>query len=283
MKLPFPYEALTKRLDAYKSDTDSKHWWVLCPFHPDTNASMVINKNGKYAGYYKCFCCGAYGSPKAFAKWAGKNPNKVYFPEVKIPNAYVQIDWTKILNRAELNIGKGLKALCASIGISPDTVKSYRIGYDEEKFEFLIPMYNPRGDICGIQRRAIDGTKRSMAHSRQGVFIARRNLYFTDKTLFVGEGFSDSAITTEMGFQAIGRYNASQRLTEDLARHLRNFKLIVLVSDNDKVGTDGMKKWWERLRNSMIITPKKKYKDIRKQALEEGLDETRAYLEVYNG
>jgi DNA primase len=270
-------------MDSFKSLHDAKHFWVLCPFHDDTNASMVINKGGRYAGYYKCFTCGAYGSPKLFALWAGKNPSKVYFPAAKAV-APVKVDWDSIMRSSLKNIGAGLPTFCETIGISPLTATKFRVGFDVEKYEYLIPMYNPQGEICGIQRRAVDGTKRSMAHSKQGIFIARRKIYLLTKTLFICEGFSDTAVVKEMGFQAIGKYNASQRLTEDLAKHLRKFEFIVLVSDNDKVGWDGANSWNKKLKNSIIIAPySAKYKDIRKQYTEEGFDRTKQFLERYNG
>ncbi|MDD5434882.1 MAG: CHC2 zinc finger domain-containing protein [Nitrospira sp.] len=272
---------MTKGLDSLKSANDDKHFWCLCPFHNDTNASMVINKNGRWAGYYKCFTCGAYGSPKAFALWAGKNPDKVYFPSTKELKEPVQVDWESILQRGRANISAGMKTFCAMLGISPKTADRFRVGYDMEKMQYLIPMYDPSGNISGIQRRAIDGTKKSMPHSKQGVFIARNYLYSLNRTLFICEGFSDAAITTEMGFQSIGRYNASQRLTEELYRHLIKFKCIVIIEDNNKVGQVGAKKWWNQLSNSIVIAPFKEYVDIRQQALAGGLENTRTYLSNY--
>jgi phage/plasmid primase-like uncharacterized protein len=149
-------------------------------------------------------------------------------------------------------------------------------------------MYDSSGKICGLQEHYWDGDKhikKCMAGSKHGVF--KPNIQFDpDKPLFIAEGFSDCAVLVEMGFQAIGKFNALHKLNKDFIRQFKRFKQVIIVSDTDECGRKGSQELANKLSAVKIIYPQTVhgvtqfyYNDIREMYLSEGKDKTKQWIE----
>ncbi len=272
---PYPYEKLEV------TDENDKHWMVLCPFHNDTTPSMTINKGGKFPLWYRCWACGANGSPKKFAILTKQNPHLIEYVkkgEVKRPT----IDWKKRL------VGQCcwpiIEELAHFFKLEALTIGKFEIGYYGTVYKnyttFLVPMFGSDAGICGIQEHWWAGDKhikKCQKYSKHGIF--KPNLKW-DKTkpLFIAEGFTDTATLVELGFQAIGRYNALHLLNKKFIDHISQFTKVYIVSDNDEIGRSGAKKLWEKIDPSTIIYPKEGFKDIREMYIREGYEKTHAWI-----
>lgn len=270
-KVPFPYHKLELK------NTTDKHYWVSCPFHTgDNEASMCINIDEPYKLYFKCFGCGAYGSPKQFAKKMKLNPNGVgesTKKEIKKPT----INWDKRLKDkikgsfSEIILAKG-------IGVKKETLQNFQVAFDKNSGHYLIPMFQNKG-ICGIQEQWFkdDGIrkKKTQRYSQHGWFFPQFTWDIT-QPLYIAEGFSDTTVLLDMNLQTIGRYNA---LAQKLLSGIVNFDQVIIVSDNDDVGKGGSYSLSDKIPHSKVIMVNE-YKDIREMYLAEGTEKTKRFLGV---
>jgi len=122
-----------------------------------------------------------------------------------------------------------------------------------------------------------------MKHSKHGVF--KPGIKFNlEEPLFICEGFSDTAVMVDMGFQAIGKYNALHKLNKKIIDQIKRFKRVFIISDNDECGRKGT---WElagklqpggNLEVVKGIYPLPSVKDIREMYLKEGKGETKTWI-----
>ena len=120
------------------------------------------------------------------------------------PKRKPPIDWNA-LNK--LYIDKLTKSLAfLEIGVEHRTLNKFGMGWTGDGFTF--PMVSPTQEIIGMQVRFPNGRKLTMRGSSIGLFVPRP-LKIKDRILLVAEGMSDTAVLTEMGYGAIGRYNCN--------------------------------------------------------------------------
>jgi hypothetical protein len=141
-----------------------------------------------------------------------------------------------------------IAAFAESRCISVATLRSLRIGWDEKKGTFTLPMLGPveggKTGVRGIQRRFPDGTRRT--EGRLGLFVPRNQ---PDGGLaIVCEGLTDTASALELGYAAIGLPSAGTGL-ELAAAWIRRMKRqrAVVVQDNDDPGERSALKLADRL------------------------------------
>lgn len=146
-------------------------------------------------------------------------------------------------------------ACSSDLGVSVDSLRRLRMGWCEEHDAPTFPMWE-RGQIVGIRIRKPDGFKFAIRDSSNGFFIPRGLTLFD--TLLIVEGPTDTAAALDMGFDAIGKPNASA-CTDELIRLLceRRPDLTVFMGENDTpdasgkvAGIDGPMKQCERARNA---------------------------------
>jgi hypothetical protein len=169
-----------------------------------------------------------------------------------------------------------LNSLACSLGVSAESFRRLRMGWDGEGFTF--PMSNDFGKIVGIRRRFPNGRKVSAAGSRTGLFIPT-GLENTG-TLLITEGPTDCAVALDLGFAAIGRPNCNSKM-EMTVKGARGWSEIVIIGDNDLPGRNGAEKLADSLvlycRSVKIVYPPDGIKDLR-QWLQAGL--THGQLQV---
>jgi len=156
----------------------------------------------------------------------------------------------------------------ASLGVTPGSLYRLRMGWCEEHDAPTFPMWE-RGQIVGIRIRKPDGSKFAIRDSSNGFFIPRGLTLFD--TLLIVEGPTDCAAALDLGFDAIGKPNASA-CSDELIRLLceRRPDLTVFVGENDTpdasgkvAGIDGPMRQCERAKNAglravFILPPKGK-------------------------
>jgi hypothetical protein len=165
---------------------------------------------------------------------------------------------------------ENLHKLSTSLGVSEQSLRRLRIGWDGEAYTF--PMLNAHGQTIGIRRRFANGRKVSVTGSTTGLFVPTG----LDGTgpLLVCEGTTDTAAALDLGFDAIGRPNCNSRI-EMTARAAKGRTEIVIVGDADVAGQAGAQKLADALTLHYpcvkIIYPPDAVKDLRAW-LQAGLD-----------
>lgn len=286
--LPYPYQSLKLVRE------DSQHWWFHCVFHKgDSEPSMVVNKTDPYRLWYRCWACNANGSPKYFAThYLGHDPKLIdsqiepCSDAITILKERYKMNWETKRGCPLNHIPDEEKRLAEMVGVSVETIRKFSIGIKDDKY--LIPMYDENG-ICGISTRFYEFNslvgwvceKRCIKGSHHGWFAPANPIYRREFPTFITEGWSDTAIILEMGFQAMGRFNALHTAIHPDWDEGR----IYIVSDTDECGLKGSQKL-QRLIGGKIILPQTLHgvtqhywKDIREMYLNEGKEQTKQWLE----
>lgn len=152
-----------------------------------------------------------------------------------------------------------------NIGIRNDTLQKFGMGWTEDAFSF--PMVSPTQEIIGMQVRFPDGRKMTIRGSTVGLFVPRP-LEIKDRILLVAEGMSDTAVLTEMGYGAIGRYNCNSCVEEVgyfVNLHSDLIDKVVVVSDRNPQEQHGAQETANEVRKykpCIVVVPQKS-KDIR--------------------
>lgn len=139
-----------------------------------------------------------------------------------------------------------LAQFARELGVSVESLRRLGIGYALGRRSWAFPMRSPTGDIVGIRLRGIDGSKRSIRGSRQGLFIPEG--LRPGGLLLVCEGPTDTAAALTLGFEAIGRPSCSGG--GDMVIELvwkQKPATVVVIADNDKPGREGAGRVAERL------------------------------------
>ncbi len=258
--IPYPYN----NLEVF--DENCKHYTCLCPFHREDEGSFTINKGGRFPLWFKCWGCGVQGSPKQYAEFFKMNPDKIEYVPIK-KEKEVKIDWNARFTNNLTHLPSVIKYLSLQLGLWESTLKYFDIGAYYKTI--LIPMFGTGNDICGIQEHWWEKgnhKKKLQAHSKHGIFKPKIPFDAT-KPIIVNEGFSDTACSVEMGFQAIGKYNALFKPNKQTIDGLKKFKRVLIISDNDDVGRQGAGELYEQLPNAVILVPPNPYSDVREWML----------------
>ena len=192
---------------------------AFCCFHNDKGRpNMILNKNGPYAGEYRCWACGANGlisdlglerAVKKTRRKKKKSPREMWSIWAEFP--YTD-DWI----------------------VPTEHLRAYGIKWNQEKDCWVCPMLNPKGQICGLQRRFKNGRKICISGSKLGVFATSNS---RQELLVICEGLSDCIAAANLGFDAIGRPSALviKPVVNWVEANTNNAK-IVIVSDGNEVG-----------------------------------------------
>jgi hypothetical protein len=155
--------------------------------------------------------------------------------DVRIPTYLGEL--AERLHRATTDDAYGW--LAARLGVSIDSLRSLRVGWNASKRSFSFPMMEPNARICGIRYRSLDDSKYSELGGREGLFFDPSAL--SRNYLIVVEGGSDTAASISLGFPSVvGRSNCVGNVKQlvTLCRRLLP-NLVVIVPDNDQPGVRG--------------------------------------------
>lgn len=154
-------------------------------------------------------------------------------------------DFGQLAERYRQQLTQGqLDGLAGSLGVSPQSLKRLRTGWDGSAFTF--PMSNDFGKIVGVRRRFPNGRKVSATGSKTGLFVPDE--LPVSGPLLICEGATDTAAALDLGFKAIGRPSCNSKV-EMTAKAARGRTEIVVISDGDEVGRAGA----ERLAHALVL------------------------------
>jgi len=142
---------------------------------------------------------------------------------------------------------------------------------------WAIPMRDASEQMIGVQLRYLDGSKRAVKGSRNGLFIPTQP---AGGFALICEGASDTVAGLTLGYYAIGRHSCGQGSDMLQALLLRkSIKIIAFIIDNDEAGVQGAKRVSAEIKlpSVMVIPPAK---DLREFVQEGG---TRSILDSMMG
>lgn len=172
---------------------------------------------------------------------------------VERPVAKQSINWLDLCNqyRRACLLGS-LGSLANTLGVSVDSLKRLRVGWNDQRRAFSFPMRDVDGKPCGIRYRSYSGSKFSETYSKEGLFFRPADLL--PDYLVISEGASDAAAVMDLGFPSvIGRANCRGNVDqiENLCRRL-NPRSVVLIPDSDFVGVQGANQLRLRIERQQI-------------------------------
>jgi DNA primase len=129
-----------------------------------------------------------------------------------------------------------LRQLSRTLGLSAASLIRLGLGWDGQAFTF--PMRGKRGQVVGIRRRFLSGPKSSVKGSRCGLFIPQG--LSGEGPLLICEGPTDTAVSLDLGYNAVGRPNCNSGIQEltDIVRGRDS----IIIADSDDVGINGAKR-----------------------------------------
>ena len=260
--------------------------WAYCLYHDDTHRPNVsITLDGKWCGRWRCWACGKKG--KLTDKQMGEL-NVEPFKEYKIFNTNYATCWRKLVASYVKNLDRFpllREGLMHELNVSRESLFEWDIGYDGTAF--TIPMYT-NYVLSGIQRRFPNGKKCCVQGSKLGIILAAYQFYSPEEPLFICEGFTDAISVCDLGFNAIARPHC--HFIDGIIEYLNAIEYawdnIIIVPDNDVVGTEGAK----NLHKSIIRNVEHLHidtfnfsgaKDIREYIAKKGKDKVRKELTGY--
>ena len=208
--------------------------------------------------------CGDAGYLHVLVGWSRGQQHRSQRKFIVIPNNRPDRDFVVLQQQYSRQItNQQLNDLSQRLGLSTQSLKRLRIGWDSEAYTF--PMSDSDGNIIGIRRRFPNGQKVSLKRSRTGLFVPSG--LPTQGLLLLCEGPSDTAAVLDLSFAGIGRPNCSSKILMT-AEAARGRTEIVIVGDNDNVGRAGA----ETLADALvlhyscvkIVYPPDGIKDLRK-------------------
>ena len=162
-----------------------------------------------------------------------------------------------------------LEWLACDLGVPPQSLTAFRVGFAGAYRAFSFPMVDNIGRITGMRLRKPDGVKFSVTGGHEGVFRAVDWNSCPGKMLYIVEGASDAIALHGVGIQSvIGRPSCTGGISiiTSLVREHRP-KHIIIIADNDTPGFAGAERLAQNLmaycRDVRIITPPAGIKDAR--------------------
>ena len=135
-------------------------------------------------------------------------------------------------------------AYCYDRGLSEDTLRRYRIGYDREENDIIIPWFNRVGKLTAIKRRAVASKyyrfecNESISPLLFGLHLVRPHclIWISEgefDTMFIDQIFRSRKVTGHGSVGLGGKYLSGDALAQLL---LKSPTMIVLALDNDVDG-----------------------------------------------
>ena len=166
---------------------------------------------------------------------------------------------------------RDVDGLAKELGVSPQSLNALDIAWSPKDSAWTFPMRDGDGEIVGYRTRHMDGQKKAITGSRQGLFIPNADVEIQN-SVFICEGPTDTAAALTLGFYAIGKpsCNCGDDMIKVALKRLKIFK-VVIVTDNDEIkssgkrpGLEGALKLRKELGMSAIMwMPPGNVKDIR--------------------
>ena len=126
-----------------------------------------------------------------------------------------------------------MEALSEQLGLSRRALNLLRVGWWPSQNCWTFPLKIDRKVVVGLMRRYADGSKKLMAGSGIGLYLPLNFRRAPCRSL-VTEGASDTGAAVDMGFNAVGRFNAA--VGQEILKELLQYHVVTIVADNNKNG-----------------------------------------------
>jgi len=270
---------LAKVLHFYGLLEGDSEFKIICPFHNDINASLLINL---IEGNFYCFGCGASGDALTFVKYLNKQLNdleacKLYFKILKSNKVRkFRLNRIKKIKHKPTNLQAlveasdyyyGLltidwenddsleKKYMQERGFSPSSLKKCKakLTYNAA-YPLIFPMLDLgefKGWVCRTTSKLIEKRRKYLYNTG----FSRRNTIVGDykaETVVIVEGYMDWLKMRQLGLKKVGAI-LGWKITEAQVEKLKKqgVKTIISALDNDICGRKGtryLKKFFNVIR-----------------------------------
>jgi hypothetical protein len=221
-------------------------WDMFCPLHEDRNKrSAQLNVK---EGVWYCFAgCGGGSVAKLIrkkAEWVepsaaarnGSGKSGVYKREKENITAADADAWHMALLSNEALTDELLSAR----GLWTKTLIDFKIGWDEKRQCYTIPVFNAEGELVVLRRyklRVAEGDRKMKGANgmNQAVIYPIQNL--EADSIIICEGELDALATTQHGFPAVTRTAGAQTWKREWNRLFKD-KVVYVCHDMDKTGQE---------------------------------------------
>jgi len=248
-------------------NASSTNHLLPCPFHNEEDPSLSLNTE---EGIFHCFGCGSEGGIKDFlALWESKGASPI---EVGASGTAVRkkksTDNRNIPDerieeyRRNLEKSIGVKiTLKTKRGLTDETLKRFRVGYDRETGRYTIPLYNLNGVCVNIRKYRMGAKKAKFTNyedpeekkkGKDGISFGKAEIYNVSilsesDIVIIAEGELDCILLCQLGLPAISFTGGADTIPDDVGM-LQDCTCIIAY-DVDKSGKTGAKKLQHALRN----------------------------------
>jgi hypothetical protein len=134
-------------------------------------------------------------------------------------------------------------------GFTPDSLRTWEIGYDSEAERVVIPVRDADGSIVGFSRRATKkDQKPKYLHLdfAKGQYLYGMHLIIGKSRLVVTEGQLDAIAASTETYGAVATMGS--RVTKEQIRLMRGFQRLYLAKDMDRDGDE----WTTRIGEALL-------------------------------
>jgi len=250
------YKELNSKLDIAEivgRYSTIKNNMVLCPFHDDTNPSMVINKDTNTVYCFVCKkladCISYYAHMENLSQSEAAKQLAAEIGE----NFYTQADPKAVerreyVNKAIENLSDITVEYLKGRGIETDAIEKFSLGTSLIKGKHYVvqPVHDDNGKLSFYNQRCVQDCEKKDSHRIEPGAPKNEVVGNLDKAknmkspLFVTEGMFDCIQSWQEGIGCVCVFGAD--MSETQARKILNyFDDLVLAFDNDSAGYEAAK------------------------------------------
>lgn len=245
--------------------------YACCPLHAEKTPSFTVNED---TGEWYCHGCGKGGTEVEFLEYYYDIPKKIakkVFAHwekkgaLPFPTEEDITKWEKELQNSKLELDYLHK-----VGITDETIKKYRLGYDDCRI--TMPIKSRTGMWVNTRKylppyRRLEGSKNVKCLNMRNLGSNRFYPYdaFDEDNIYVVEGEKDMLSARSQGYNAVTGIGGSAIPTEEIG--LFRGKNVYLMLDTDSVGERNVKNYISLLRPlaqsiHIVSLPVKDYSEL---------------------
>lgn len=252
-----------------KSSGDQQY--ACCPLHEEKTPSFTVNED---TGEWYCHGCGKGGTEVEFIEYFYDVPKKIAKKvfahwekkgELPFPTDEQVSQWEEELSKSKLELDYLHK-----VGITDETIKKYRLGYDDCRV--MIPIKSRTGQWVNVRKylppyRRLDGVKNVKCLNMHNLGSNRFYPYdaFDEDDIYLVEGEKDCLSARSQGYNAVTGLGGSAIPVEEVG--LFRDKNVYLMLDTDQVGERNVKNYINLLKPlaksiHIVSLPTKDYSEL---------------------
>ena len=256
--------------DGHKMIVSGDHSMCRCPFHSEKTPSCHV-----WEDHYHCYGCAAHGFAWQYIKNRDGCTTRQAFERLGVKRNHVPImhipvqrkapDFSGNYEKIKESATVSLYELSKTLGVTIDSLEALGAAWSEEHNAWAFPMKDEDGMVTGVRLRYLDGQKKAVKGSKEGLFYSTTS---APSTIVICEGPTDAASLLDIGLFAVGRPSAhggkEMLLNFINKRRVRN---VVICADNDS--TAGMLSARSltndiKVKTTMFIPPTKDIREFKK-------------------